>query len=223
MMAALHVVVVVMVVVGLREQVVMGWDGDPEQDVCVAAEVGGAAQLHGNGQLCKPAALVTADDFVFRGLRRPATATLSPPSGVARKLANVREWPGLNTQGMSMVRADFEPDGVNPPHLHPRATEIALVSEGIFYAGFITSNGTLYAETLQAGDVMVFPRGLVHFQIHLGKGHGVLFGSLNSQDPGTIMLPSTLFGSAIPDYVLSKAFLLTHNEIHSLKSKFQKR
>ncbi|MCO5553574.1 hypothetical protein L7F22_007097 [Adiantum nelumboides] len=212
-----------MTMVMVRVVMVMAWDGDPEQDLCVAAEVGAVAQLHGNGQLCKPVALVTVNDFVFRGLRRPATSTLSPPSGVARKLANVREWPGLNTQGMSMVRADFEPDGVNPPHLHPRATEIALVSQGIFYAGFITSNGTLYAATLQAGDVMVFPRGLVHFQIHLGKGHGVLFGSLNSQDPGTIMLPSTLFGSSIPNYVLSKAFLLSHDEVTSLKSKFQKR
>ncbi|GLT55214.1 hypothetical protein SLA2020_283570 [Shorea laevis] len=37
---------------------------------------------------------------------------------------------GLNTLGISLARIDFAPYGLNPPHIHPRATEILVVLEG---------------------------------------------------------------------------------------------
>lgn len=213
-----HVLLAMVLLAAGAGKGVLSWDADPLQDLCVADV---ASALHPNGLLCKPSALVQAEDFVYRGLRQRGNSS-GGSTGIARKVASVREFPGLNTQGMSIVRVDFEPGGVNPPHLHPRATEIALVGEGIFYSGFVSSDGQLYAQTLQAGDVMVFPRGLVHFQLHVGKGHGVLFGSLNSQNPGTVLLPTTLFGSYLPDDILRKAFQLTQEEVHSLKAKFEK-
>ncbi|KEH37076.1 cupin domain protein [Medicago truncatula] len=39
-----------------------------------------------------------------------------------------------------MTHIDIAPWGVNPPHSHPRATEILTVLEGTLEVGFITSN-----------------------------------------------------------------------------------
>lgn len=54
--------------------------------------------------------------------------------------ANVVQIPGLNTLGISLARVDNAPYGLNPPHIHPRATEILTVLEGTLYVGFVTSN-----------------------------------------------------------------------------------
>ena len=147
---------------------------------------------------------------------------MPPPYGIVRHLATVREFPGVNTQGMSMVRVDFEAGGLNPPHLHPRASELALVAQGTFYSGFVTTDGRLFARTLEPGDIMVFPRGLVHFQLHIGPGRGILFGSLNSQNPGTQVIPTSLFDTSpgILDEVLLKAFMLTPHQLLSIKARF---
>lgn len=187
-------------------------DPDPLQDLCVPSSFSS----------CQHASTLQPHDFVFSGLRLPPNTTSSYSStGIARTLASVSQFPGLNTLGMSIVRVDFQPGGVNPPHLHPRATEIALVAEGTFYSGFITTDNRLFARVIEKGDVMVFPRGLVHFQRNVGEVHGVLFGSLDSQNPGTVALPGTLFGSGIDDEVLSKAFQLSKEEVQALKAKFK--
>jgi quercetin dioxygenase-like cupin family protein len=59
----------------------------------------------------------------------------------------------------------FAPYGVNPPHTHPRATEILVVVKGTLYVGFVTSNpdNRLFTKTLYAGDVFVFSIGFIHF------------------------------------------------------------
>ena len=78
---------------------------------------------------------------------------------------NVDQIPGLNTLGISLVRIDYPPYGQNPPHTHPRATEILVVLEGTLYVGFVTSNteNYLFTKVLNKGDVFVFPVGLIHF------------------------------------------------------------
>ena len=50
------------------------------------------------------------------------------------------------------------------PHFHPRATEIAYVLEGRVYSGFVDTNNEVFAAVIEKGEVMVFPRGLVHFR-----------------------------------------------------------
>ncbi|KAJ4721152.1 Germin-like protein 1 [Melia azedarach] len=100
---------------------------------------------------------------------------------------NVEQIPGLNTLGISAVRIDYAPYGQNPPHIHPRATEILTVLEGTLYVGFVTSNqlnNTLIAKVLKKGDVFVFPVGLIHFQFNIGKTNAVAIAALSSQNPG---------------------------------------
>uniref|UniRef100_A0A2N9GJ29 Germin-like protein n=1 Tax=Fagus sylvatica TaxID=28930 RepID=A0A2N9GJ29_FAGSY len=83
---------------------------------------------------------------------------------------------GLNTLGISLARLDFAPYGLNPPHTHPRGTEILVVVEGTLYVGFVTSNpNKLFTKVLNKGDVFVFPIGLIHFQFNIGKTNALAF------------------------------------------------
>ncbi len=75
----------------------------------------------------------------------------------------VLEYPALNTLGIPHVRLDFGIGGVVPPHTHPFASETLFVVQGSIYTGFISFDGVLYAETLQKGDIYIFPKGTLHF------------------------------------------------------------
>ncbi|KAL7231026.1 hypothetical protein ACSBR2_009326 [Camellia fascicularis] len=68
-----------------------------------------------------------ADDFFFSGLLTPQNT--SNPIGSKVTPVNVLQILGLNTLGISLARIDFAPYGLNPPHTHPRATEIIVVLE----------------------------------------------------------------------------------------------
>jgi oxalate decarboxylase/phosphoglucose isomerase-like protein (cupin superfamily) len=112
--------------------------------------------------------------------------------------------------GISLARIDYAPCGLDPPHTHPRGTEILTVLEGCLYVGFVTSNpdNKLFTKVLNKGDVFVFPQGLIHFQFNYGTKNAVAFAGLSSQNPGVITVANTVFGSkpSIADDILSKAF-----------------
>lgn len=132
--------------------------------------------------------------------------------------------PGLNTLGISMVRIDYAPWGINPPHTHPRATEILTVIDGSLQVGFVTSNpeNALITKTLLKGDVFVFPVGLVHFQRNVGTGNAVAIAALSSQNPGVITIANAVFGSK-PDLsvdILAKAFQVDKSVVDQLQTKF---
>ncbi|XP_057826531.1 germin-like protein subfamily 3 member 2 [Cryptomeria japonica] len=193
-------------------------DPDPMKDFCVGLKLNNTHKLNLNGLPCKDPSEVTVDDFVYEGLRKAGNLSASS-TGFAGTSVSVVQFPGLNTLGMSAVRADFEKGGLNVPHLHPRATEIGYVVDGSLYCGFITSENKLYAKVIHKGDLMVFPRGLVHFQMNVGHGPAVIVGTFNSENPGLLKLPSTLFGSGIEDHLLQKAFQLSKKQVRSLKAK----
>uniref|UniRef100_A0A1D1YID2 Germin-like protein n=1 Tax=Anthurium amnicola TaxID=1678845 RepID=A0A1D1YID2_9ARAE len=196
-------------------------DPDPLQDFCVGVLQGSeAAAAPANGLPCKPASAVAADDFFFSSLARGGNT--SNALGSAVTAGNALTFPGLNTLGLSMIRVDFAPGGVNPPHSHPRATELVLVAEGRLLVGFVTTAGVLFSKVVGAGEVFVVPRGLVHFLRSVGEGGAVAFTAFNSQLPGAVIAAATLFGSnpPIPDDVLSRAFQVDGLIIGTIKSKF---
>jgi len=195
------------------------YDPDLLQDFCVADDTS-ADNLKVNGFPCKDPKTVKASDFLFQGLRNQGSTNNMFGSLVTP--ANVEKFPGLNTLGISMNRVDLAPGGVNPPHLHPRATEIAFVMEGTILAGFITTNNTLFSHKLQKGDVFVFPKGLVHFQQNIGPDNAVTITAFNSQLPGAQVLPFSLFGStpAVPEDLLAKAFQISNKAVKKISSKF---
>jgi quercetin dioxygenase-like cupin family protein len=194
-------------------------DPDLLQDFCVADNIS-SGSVKVNGFPCKDPKTVKASDFLFQGLRNEGSTNNMFGSLVTR--ANVENFPGLNTLGMSVNRVDFAPGGVNPPHFHPRATEIVFVVEGTILAGFITTNNTLFSQKLEKGDAFVVPRGLVHFQQNIGSVNAVVIAAFNSQLPGTQLLPLSLFGSSppVPEDVLAKAFQISKKVVEEITSKF---
>ncbi|MBA0876799.1 hypothetical protein Goshw_007997 [Gossypium schwendimanii] len=191
-------------------------DPDLLQDLCVANK---AAGIKVNGFPCKDEANVTEADFFYSGLANPGVINNSV--GSVATVANVEKISGLNTLGVSLARIDYAPGGLNPPHTHPRATEIIFVLDGELDVGFITTSNKFISKSVKKGDVFVFPRGLVHFQKNNGDKSASVIAGFNSQLPGTQSIAATLFTStpAVPDNVLTKTFQIGTKEVDKIKNK----
>lgn len=194
----------------LQSIVAFASDPDPVTDFCIPISPS-------NTFSCKNASTATVEDFTFSGIKFPGNFK---QSGFSSKPVNSNVFPGLNTLGMSFVRADFDVGGVNVPHFHPRATEVAYVLEGKVYSGFVDTNNRIFAKVIEKGEVMVFPRGLVHFQMNVGDSPATLLGSFDSQNPGLQKIPNAVFGSGIKEELLEKAFGLNSEELSKLRRKF---
>ncbi|KAJ9135336.1 hypothetical protein P3X46_032531 [Hevea brasiliensis] len=203
----------------LASSFAIAYDPSPLQDFCVATD-DASSGVFVNGKFCKDPDHVTADDFFYSGLN--IASETSKQLGAHTNLLTVDSIPGLNTNGLSIDRIYYEANGgLNPPHHHPRASEILTVLEGTLYAGFITSNPDhrVFAKVLKAGDVFVFPFGLIHFQLNVGKNPAVAIAAFNSQNPGVVTTANTVFGaspSINPD-VLTRAFHLDKDLLTKLQ------
>ena len=174
-----------------------------------------------NGNFCKDPAQVIANDFFFSGLNIPGNTRNR--NGLNITLVNVDNLAGLNTLGISLARIDYAPYALNPPHTHPRGTELLVVIEGTLLAGFVTSDpNKLFTKVLNKGDVFIFPIGLIHFQINIGETAALAFASFNSQNPGLITITNAVFGSNPPinPDVLIKAFQLDKGVVEYLQKAF---
>ncbi|KAJ3695724.1 hypothetical protein LUZ60_001101 [Juncus effusus] len=189
-------------------------DPDMLQDICVADLT---STVKVNGFPCKTN--VTADDFFSKGLVNAGNTDNLMGSLVTA--ANVQTIPGLNTLGVSMARIDYAVGGINPPHTHPRATEIVFVLEGTLDVGFITTANVLFTKTIMKGEVFAFPRGLVHFQKNAGYMPASVIAAFNSQLQGTQSIALTLFASnpTVSDDVLAKAFQIDNDQVEMIKAK----
>ncbi|KAL8108498.1 hypothetical protein AgCh_024809 [Apium graveolens] len=165
--------------------------------------------------------MVQASDFYFSGLHIPGNT--SNALGSNGTLVSTAQIPGLNTLGIFLARIDFAPWGLNPPHTHPRGTEILTVIQGSIEVGFVTSNpdNRLISKIVNKGDVFVFPIGLVHYQRNVGSGNAVAVVALSSQNPGLVTIAHAVFGSK-PDIstdLLVKAFQVDKSIISNIQAK----
>ncbi|GJN23667.1 hypothetical protein PR202_gb11333 [Eleusine coracana subsp. coracana] len=62
----------------------------------------------------------------------------------------------------------------------------------------------------------------MHFQFYVGKEEAFMVVSFNSQNPGIVFIPLTMFGSSppIPTPVLAKALRVDAQVVDLIKSKF---
>ncbi|KAG6555399.1 hypothetical protein Mapa_002625 [Marchantia paleacea] len=141
-----------------------------------------------------------------------AFATVTP--------VNQNVFPALTGLGISSALIQFPPGTVNAPHTHPRGTELLYVIEGTLNVGLVDTTQKLFTQTLLPGDLFVFPKGLVHFQINWDQWTTVkAVVGFSSSNPGLISLPSTLFGkSMISTEVLKKSFNVSADVINKLKA-----
>ncbi|CAJ1784036.1 unnamed protein product [Sphenostylis stenocarpa] len=204
-------------VLALASSLASAYDPSPLQDFCVAVN-GTKDGVFVNGKFCKDPKLVKAEDF----FRHVEAGNTSNPLGAQVTPVFVDQLAGLNTLGISLARIDFAAKGLNPPHTHPRGTEILFVVEGSLYVGFVSSNqdgNRLFTKVLNKGDVFVFPIGLIHFQLNVGYGNAVAIAGLSSQNAGTITIADALFDANPPisSQLLSKAFQVDKKVIDYLQ------
>nr|GMD59745.1 putative germin-like protein 2-1 [Ipomoea batatas] len=212
-------------IIALVSSFAHAYDPSPLQDFCVAAN-DPKATIFINGRVCKDPKLVTPEDFFTTGLNTSTLPAAFPGSTFSS--ASINNIPALNTLGLTLVRNDYVVGTVVPPHIHPRASELAIVLEGTFYFGFVTADPSdptknrVYAKTYNVGDVFVTPQGLIHFGANIGSGNGSTYAVFNSQSPGFNFVLDQLFRSdpLILDDVLAKSFRVDEKVIKQIRAQF---
>ncbi|XP_077230753.1 auxin-binding protein ABP19a-like [Tasmannia lanceolata] len=182
-------------------------------DFCVADL---KAQETPVGFPCKSPSTLTVDDFTYSGL--VTAGNLSNIIKAAVTPAFTPQFPGVNGLGISIARLDLAVGGVIPLHTHPAASELIVVTQGFITAGFISSANTVYIKTLKKGEIMVFPQGLLHFQVNGGGIQAVAFVSFSSPTPGLQILDFALFASDFPSPLVEKTTFLDDAQVKKLKA-----
>ncbi|KAJ0714788.1 putative germin, rmlC-like cupin domain superfamily, rmlC-like jelly roll [Helianthus annuus] len=134
-------------------------------------------------------------------------------------LASMAEFPALNGQSVSLSFLRLGPGGVSAPHTRPHATGLFFVLSGRFEVGFVDSTNKLYTQTLETGDMFIFPKGLVHYQYNPdGKEPAVAVAAFGSASASSVSIPGSLFDTSIEDVVLAKSFKTDVTTIRKLKA-----
>nr|XP_010932415.1 germin-like protein 8-14 [Elaeis guineensis] len=182
-------------------------------DFCVADLTG---RLTPSGYECKMESSVTTNDFVFSGLGVPGNTSNIIKAAVTP--AFVAQFPGVNGLGISAARLDLNPGGVIPLHTHPAASEFLVVTQGTICGGFISTANNVYLKTLKTGDSMVFPQGLLHFQVNCGGSTtAVAIVSFSSPSPGLQITAFALFANNLPSALVEMVTFLDDAEVKKLK------
>ncbi|KAL1808317.1 hypothetical protein ACET3Z_025307 [Daucus carota] len=201
-----------------REYCFVKPDPDPLQDYCIA-DTKTPQTFFCNGAPCIDPAQAKASHFATSALSKPGN-TRGNPFGFNVTLANIRNLPGLNTLGLTMARVDIAPDGLIPPHAHPRASEVTTLLKGSLLVGFVDTSNRLYTQQLRPGDTFVFPKGLVHYLYNLdSKSAALTVSGLNSQNPGAQIASLASFTSkpSIPDVILTKAYQINGQDVTKIR------
>lgn len=155
--------------------------------------------------------------FTFTGFRSIYSAPIPPAFKVIK--ATMEQFPALNGQSVSYAVLVYPPGSANPVHTHPRSAELLFVAQGSLEVGFVDTTNKLFTQTLQQGDVFVFPKGLVHYQYNSdAKNPAFAISSFGSASAGTVSLPTSLFNSTIDDSVLALSFKTDVATIQKLKA-----
>ncbi|KAF8395410.1 hypothetical protein HHK36_019356 [Tetracentron sinense] len=152
--------------------------------------------------------------FTHTGLRNIAGAAAFKVTK-----ASLVEFPALNGQSVSYALLQYPGGAINPPHIHPRSAELLFLLDGYIEVGLIDTTNKLFVQTLQKGDLFVFPKGLVHYQYNINAQYpAVALSAFGSANAGTVSIPGTIFATGIKDDVLAKSFKTDVATIQKLKA-----
>ncbi|KAK7261746.1 hypothetical protein RIF29_28065 [Crotalaria pallida] len=182
---------------------------------CIPRDLEGAETIA--GYPCKPPTTITVDDFVYK-----FTEATPNNFNISITPTFVDQLPALNGLGFSIAKAELEEGGVVPLHSHPDATEVVIVGQGNVTAGFISStDNNVFVTSLSEGNIMVLPRGLLHFIINIGIGKAKGTFIFTSVRPGSQIIDLALFGNDFDSTLISKTTFLDPEQIKKLKGIFK--
>ena len=160
---------------------------------------------------------VNGSFFTFTGMRGVLDSDAPPNFKVTK--AGMAEFPALNGQSVGFAVLQFPAGGVNPPHTHPRSAEHLFVVEGSLVVGFVDTANKLYTQTLQLGDMFMFPKGLVHFQYNAdAQEPATAISAFGSSNAGTVSVPLSVFTTGIDDGILAASFKTDVATIQKIKA-----
>ncbi|XP_039155302.1 LOW QUALITY PROTEIN: germin-like protein 9-3 [Eucalyptus grandis] len=160
---------------------------------------------------------VDGNFFTYTGMR--SLMGFNPPTTFTVTKASLKEFPALDGQSVSFAVLEFPPGSVNPPHTHPRGSELLFLIYGSLEVGFVDTTNKLFTQTLQTGDMFIFPKGLVHYQYIFNQtDFAVAVSAFGSASAGTVSVPVTVFGTNIDDGILAKSFNTNVSTIQALKA-----
>ncbi|KAK9064014.1 hypothetical protein SSX86_017886 [Deinandra increscens subsp. villosa] len=160
---------------------------------------------------------VDGNFFTYTGMRVLVQAPVPKTFQVLK--ASMAEFPALNGQSVSYAVLDFPPSSVNPPHTHPRGSELLFLLGGSLDVGFVDTSNKLFTQRLQTGDMFVFPKGLVHFQYNGdSKNEALAVSAFGSANPGTVSVPNSVFNTSVDDGVLALSFKTDVYTIRKIKA-----
>lgn len=131
--------------------------------------------------------------------------------------ANRKTFPALVGSGSGMAVGFLGPCGFNTPHLHPRATELQIVTQGRLVVEMLPENGVfndpkagaasgrrVVTNTLREFQMTPFYQGSVHTQFNPDCTPATFVASFNSEDFGAGQVADELF--ALSSDVVQAAF-----------------
>ena len=130
--------------------------------------------------------------------------------------ANRMTFPALVGTGSGMAVGFLKGCGFNTPHVHPRATELQIVTQGVLQTEMVPENGVfnkpgdptsgrrVIKNTINQFEMQPFYQGSVHTQFNPTCHPAVFVASFNSEDFGAGQVSDELF--AISPNVVTAAF-----------------
>ncbi|KAH7418736.1 RmlC-like cupin domain-containing protein [Cadophora sp. MPI-SDFR-AT-0126] len=119
--------------------------------------------------------------------------------------ANRKTFPALVGTGSGMAVGFLNGCGFNTPHVHPRATELQIVTQGVLQTEMVPENGVfnkpsdptsgrrVIRNTINQFEMQPFYQGSVHTQFNPSCQPAVFVASFNSEDFGTGQVTDELF------------------------------
>ncbi|KAK4460161.1 RmlC-like cupin domain-containing protein [Cladorrhinum samala] len=115
--------------------------------------------------------------------------------------ADRSSFPALVGTGIAMTVAEVPPCSVASVHIHPRASEILVVTSGRLISEMVTELGVVKADgdprlihlELSKNQTTVFPMGTIHGQMNPDCAPASLVAGFNSEDPGTAIAALDFF------------------------------
>ncbi|XP_024969023.1 germin-like protein 9-3 [Cynara cardunculus var. scolymus] len=148
---------------------------------------------------------IDANYFTFTKMRQLVGGEYPSTFGVLK--ASMNEFPALVGQSVSYAVLEFPAGSINPVHIHPRASELMFLVSGTLQVGFVDTSNTLFKQSLEIGDIFVFPKGLVHFQYNNdAKEPALAISTFGSANAGTQSIPTSVFNTSIFEGILDASF-----------------
>uniref|UniRef100_A0A1D1XWJ3 Germin-like protein n=1 Tax=Anthurium amnicola TaxID=1678845 RepID=A0A1D1XWJ3_9ARAE len=192
-------------------------DPEPLDDFCVADPAAARTSFF-NGVPCIDPARARSSDFFTSVLTTPGN-TSANVYGFSATLTNVTNFPGINTQGLTLARVDVAPLGVVPPHTHPRSSEAVVVLQGELLVGFVDTSGRQFSRRIRAMEAYIFPRGVQHFQYNPDPVSPVLaIAIFGSQNPGVQFAAATFLSNPpVEVEVVKRSFAVSAEEAQRIR------